>query len=167
MKEDNMSRSLDIGCGLTPRNLFNATEVFGIDVRDDLDLNIVSADLAVDPIPFPDDYFDFVSAVDFLEHIPRLIYVPHRRNAFVELMNEVWRVLKPQGQFLSFTPAFPNPVVFRDPTHVNFITEETFTLYFDNVNRWAATHGYGFKGSFQILSQEWRGAHLQTLMSKV
>lgn len=162
-----MSRSLDIGCGLTPRNLFNATEVFGIDVRDDLDLNIVSADLTVDPIPFPDDYFDFVSAVDFLEHIPRLIYVPHRRNAFVELMNEVWRVLKPQGQFLSFTPAFPNPAVFRDPTHVNFITEETFTLYFDNVNRWAATHGYGFKGSFQILNQEWRGAHLQTLMSKV
>ena len=162
-----MSKALDIGCGLTPRNIFNATEIFGIDSRADASKYIISADLVVDAIPFPDDYFDFVSAIDFLEHIPRLVYVPHRRNAFVELMNEIWRVLRPDGKFLSFTPAYPHPGAFRDPTHVNFITDETFTLYFDDVNRWAATHGYGFTGSFKILSQELQGVHLQTLMQKV
>lgn len=160
-----MSKTLDIGCGSNPRNLFNADEVYGIDVREDLEKNIICADLVVDPIPFPDDFFEFVSAVDFLEHVPRLIYVPHRRNAFVEVMNEVWRVLKPGGQFMSFTPAYPHAPAFRDPTHVNIITDETFPLYFDATNRWAAA--YGFKGGFNIVSQEWRGPHLLSIMSKV
>ncbi|HEX5357393.1 MAG TPA: class I SAM-dependent methyltransferase [Aquabacterium sp.] len=160
-----MTKALDIGCGPKPKNPFNATEVYGIDVRDDIDHGIFRADLVVDPIPFPEDAFDFVTAHDFLEHIPRLIYCPQRRNAFVEVMNEVWRVLKPGGLFMSFTPAYPNPAAFRDPTHVNIITDETFPAYFDNVNRWATA--YGFKGAFQILSQEWRGPHLLSIMRKV
>jgi SAM-dependent methyltransferase len=91
----------------------------------------------------------------FIEHIPRVAYVPQRRNCFIELMNEIYRVLKPDGLFLSFTPAFPRAEAFRDPTHVNIITEETFGLYFDNKNRWAAA--YGFCGAFEITQQEWRG----------
>ena len=160
-----MTKALDIGCGPKPKNPFNATEVYGIDVRDDIDAGIFRADLVVDPIPFPEQSFDFVTAHDFLEHIPRLIYCPERRNAFVEVMNEIWRVLKPSGLFMSFTPAYPNPAAFRDPTHVNIITDETFPAYFDNVNRWASA--YGFKGAFQILSQEWRGPHLLSIMRKV
>jgi SAM-dependent methyltransferase len=160
-----MSKALDIGCGLKPKNPFNAQEVYGIDVRDDADANIVKADLVVENIPFPDDAFDFVTAHDFLEHVPRLIYVPTRRNAFVEVMNEVYRVLKPGGQFLSVTPAFPHAAAFSDPTHVNIITEDTFRCYFDDKNNWGVI--YGFKGKFEILSQEWRGPHLVTLMRKV
>jgi len=159
------TKTLDIGCGPKPKNPFNAQEVYGLDVRDDVDAGIFKADLVVDPIPFASDHFDYVTAHDFLEHIPRLIYTPHRRNAFVEVMNEVWRVLKPGGIFLSFTPAYPHPAAFRDPTHVNIITDETFTAYFDNVNRWATA--YGFKGAFQIVSQEWRGPHLLSIMRKV
>ncbi|MBI2732871.1 MAG: class I SAM-dependent methyltransferase, partial [Aquabacterium sp.] len=48
-----MSKALDIGCGPKPKNPFNATEVYGIDVRDDIDRGIYRADLVVDPIPFP------------------------------------------------------------------------------------------------------------------
>jgi SAM-dependent methyltransferase len=160
-----MSKSLDLGCGLQPKNPFNAQEVYGVDVRDDAEAHIVKADLVVEPIPFPDDSFEYVTAHDFLEHIPRLIYVPQRRNAFVEVMNEIYRVLKPGGIFMSFTPAYPHAAVFRDPTHINFITEETFPLYFDNQLRWASV--YGFKGSFEIVSQEWRGPHLLSLLRKV
>jgi SAM-dependent methyltransferase len=160
-----MTKALDIGCGLKPKNPFNAVEVYGIDVREDTEANIVKTDLVVDPIPFPDNSFEYVTAYDFLEHMPRLIYTPQRRNAFVEVMNEVWRVLKLGGHFLSFTPAYPHAAAFRDPTHVNIITDETFPLYFDSQYRWAA--GYGFKGSFEIVSQEWRGPHLVTIMRKV
>jgi SAM-dependent methyltransferase len=159
-----MSKSLDLGCGLQPKNPFNATEVYGIDVRDDAEAHVVKADLVVEPIPFPDASFEYVTAHDFLEHIPRLIYVPQRRNAFIEVINEVHRVLKPGGIFMSFTPAYPHAAVFRDPTHVNFITDETFPLYFDNQHRWATA--YGFKGSFEIISQEWRGPHLLSLLRK-
>lgn len=160
-----MSKSLDLGCGLQPKNPFNAQEVYGVDVRDDAEAHIVKADLVVEPIPFPDNSFEYVTAHDFLEHIPRLIYAPQRRNAFVEVMNEIHRVLKPGGVFMSFTPAYPHAAVFRDPTHINFITEETFPLYFDHQLRRASV--YGFKGSFEIVSQEWRGPHLLSLLRKV
>jgi SAM-dependent methyltransferase len=131
------TKTLDLGCGAKPRNPFNADEVYGIDVREDLDNRVKQADLAVEPIPFPDAFFEYVSAYDFIEHIPRIVYAPHRRNAFIELMNEIYRVLKPNGVFLSSTPCYPHPSAFVDPTHVNFITEGTFPLYFDNVNCWA------------------------------
>ena len=160
-----MTKTLDLGCGSRPKNPFNADEFFGVDVRENLAGNIKSADLIIEPIPFEDESFDFVTAFDFIEHIPRVIYVPHRRNAFIELMNEVYRVLKPGGMFLSMTPAYPHAVTFRDPTHVNFITDETFPLYFDDTNRWASI--YGFKGAFGIRVHEWRGPHIFAVMQKV
>jgi SAM-dependent methyltransferase len=163
-----MSKTLDLGCGRAPKNPFNAQDVYGIDIRDDVDLKIKRADLVIEPIPYEDESFDFVSAFDFIEHVPRILYRPHRTHPFIDLMNEVYRVLKPgenSGRFLSFTPAFPQSAAWRDPTHVNILTEETFPLYFDDKNRWATQ--YGFKGAFKILQQEWRGPHLLTIMEKV
>lgn len=160
------TRSLDLGCGLNPRNFYQCDEVFGVDIRPSSNDHLNSADLAVEPIPFADNHFDAVTAFDFIEHIPRVIYNPDRRFCFVELMNEIYRVLKPGGVFLSFTPAFPKAAAWRDPTHVNIITEETFPLYFDDKNRLAAM--YGFNGSFLIENQRWHedDMHLVTLMRK-
>jgi glycosyltransferase involved in cell wall biosynthesis len=165
-----MSKSLDIGCGDIPRNPFLADEIFG--VRDNLEGNIKCADLAIEPIPFADDYFDYVTAHDFLEHVPRVIYTTHgsslqpvRRNPFVELMNEIYRVLKPGGLFLSITPAYPHGIAFRDPTHVNFITDETFPMYFDDKNRWASI--YGFRGAFRVLTQKCAGEQVRAILQKV
>lgn len=160
-----MTRSLDMGCGSTPRNPFNADELFGVDIADGLGPNVRRADLAVEPIPYESESFEFVSAYDFIEHLPRLVYAPHRRNSFIEFMNEVWRVLKMGGHFVSSTPCYPNPEAFMDPTHVNIITDKTFIAYFDNVNRWAAM--YGFTGAFAILQHEMRGSHLFVIMQKV
>jgi len=160
-----MTTSLDLGCGTRPKNPFNADKLFGIDVRDDIELNIKRADLVVEPIPFVNESFDYVTAFDFLEHIPRLIYAPTRRYPFVELMNEVYRVLREGGMFLSFTPAYPHPATFTDPTHVNFITEETFMVYFDDQHCWAEQ--YGFKGRFRVTKQERNGPHLLSIMQKV
>ncbi len=161
------TKTLDIGCGKNPRNPFSMDEVYGIDIREDIDAKISRADLAVEPIPFADEFFDGVSAFDFIEHVPRVIYMPHRRFCFVELMNEIHRVLKTGGKFLSFTPAFPAAAAWRDPTHVNIITEETFPLYFDYQNRLASM--YGFNGYFQITEQRWHEnkIHLITVMTKV
>jgi SAM-dependent methyltransferase len=159
------TKSLDLGCGKNPKNIFNADQIYGIDIRSDLEKNIVMADLAIEPIPFTDNYFNYVTAHDFIEHIPRVIYLPERRNSFVELMNEVWRVLKNGGLFLSVTPAYPHQAAFADPTHINIITEHTFAMYFDDENRWAAS--YGYKGAFKVISQEWQGFHLVTVLKKV
>lgn len=162
------SSSLDIGCGTEPCNPFRARDVFGIDIRTAAEgskTNITCADLATEPIPFPDRFFDYVTAGDFIEHVPRLIYAPARRFPFVQLMNEIWRVLKPEGIFLSRTPIYPFSAAFRDPTHVNIISHETFPLYFDDKHRLGKM--YGFVGSFRILGQAVRPPHLISLLKRV
>jgi SAM-dependent methyltransferase len=156
--------TLDLGCGPEPRNPFEAQSVHGIDIRADGARGIRDADLAVEPIPHPDARFEFVTAFDFLEHVPRVLYLPQRRFPFVVLMNEIWRVLKPGGYFLSSTPMVPFPWAFGDPTHVNPVAYDTFSTYFDDRNRGAAM--YGFHGSFQIVRQARRDAWLVCLMRK-
>jgi SAM-dependent methyltransferase len=157
--------SLDLGPGSNLRNPFACSSVRGIDMVENLSLGIVAADLVVEPIPFTDKTFDYVTAYDFIEHIPRIIYQPARRLPFIELMNEIWRVLKPGGIFFSHTPIYPYASAFRDPTHVNILTVETFPFYFDDTYRWASI--YGFKGSFKVVHQTIKRPHLITLLEKV
>lgn len=152
-----MTISLDLGCGETIRNPYQALKVIGLDIQD--------ADLAIQPIPYKDNYFDYVTAYDFLEHIPRLLYVPQRRYPFVELMSEIYRVLNIGGKFLSSTPAFPHGAAFQDPTHVNIITPDTFYEYFDDQKTWAKM--YGFKGAFHISNMRYHGPHLIAELMKV
>ncbi|MCC5870461.1 MAG: class I SAM-dependent methyltransferase [Gammaproteobacteria bacterium] len=145
------SITLDLGCGGSPRNPFAAEQVEGLDVRECPENNVRYADLTTSAIPYPDSAVDYITAYDFLEHVPRLLYMPERRTPFVELMNEIYRTLKPGGIFLSHTPAYPYSQAFQDPTHVNFITYQTFARYFDTEFCWASI--YGFRGGFEILGQ--------------
>lgn len=148
--------SLDLGCGKNPRNPFQATKALGVDIRGDLEGNISQADLSIEPIPFGDNMFDFCTAFDFIEHIPKSAYPQGKpRLAFLELMNEIYRVLKPGGMFLHSTPAFPSKQAFQDPTHVNIITEDTMPKYFCEPKNWAKHIGYGFNGSFELIEQRW------------
>lgn len=157
------SATLDIGCGTIPRNPFQANVQWGIDIREDLDNNVKSVDLNINPIPFSDETFDYITAFDFIEHVPRVIYAPDCRFPFVQLMNEVWRTLKANGIFFSHTPAYPFRTAFSDPTHVNYITEETFQ-YFNNESKLASM--YGFNGAFKVLEQYRTDSHLISVLQK-
>lgn len=155
---------LDLGSGKRPANPFNAAKLFASDIQD-LSTSSESYNYEfckisnISKISLDDQSVDSVSAYDLLEHIPRSW--PGSDNSirypFIELMNEVSRVLKPGGIFIAVTPAFPSPQSFQDPTHVNIISDETIS-YFDE-NAWARQLGYGFMGSFTRLHQSWlRGA---------
>jgi len=158
------SKTLDLGCGTKPRNPFDADRVFGIDIAN-VDLaNIIQSDLSQSAIPFEDGSMDYITAFDFIEHVPRVIYLPNLRLPFVELMNEIHRVLKPGGILLAQTPVYPFAACFTDPTHVNPVTSETFSLYFDDQRKWGAM--YGFKGAFRIERQVLFSTHLYTVMQK-
>ena len=161
--------SLDLGCGDSPRNPFNAGKFCGVDVREELANSIYCADLSVEALPFADNEFTYCTAFDFLEHIPRQVIVHNKvRFSFVELMNEVYRVLAPGGLFFHSTPAFPCKEAFQDPTHVNFITEDTMPSYFCESNPCAKLLGYGFNGKFHLVDQRWLGkSHLVSLMRAI
>lgn len=163
------ARALDLGCGLTPKNPFQASSIEGVDIRGSAESRVVVADLFNGSIPFEDDAFDFVTAFDFIEHVPRVVCEGgSTRFPFVQLMDEVARVLKPDGIFFSSTPAFPSQQVFQDPTHVNTITENTFPLYFCQRDAEVPlARMYGFRSSFVLVSQQWSGCSLLTLMKKV
>lgn len=158
VKELKVGRHLDLGCGTKPRNPYGFAELCGVDLyRDEAieeNWDIRVANLTLDAIPFPDNHFDAVSAFDFIEHIPRILPCGENgtRFPFVELMDEIWRVLKPNGLFYALTPGYPNPEAFQDPTHVNIITEKTH-LYFCTQKLYAKN--YGFKGEFKQLRVDW------------
>jgi len=150
--------ALDLGCGTMPRNIFGASEIFGVDILDHGHPQIRQADLARQPIPFADNSIDFCTAFDLIEHIPRAAERDGKGALpFIDLMNEIHRVLKPGGFFLHSTPAYPSKQAFQDPTHVNFITEDTFPVYFCKPNLWASSngYGYGFTGRFELIDQAW------------
>jgi SAM-dependent methyltransferase len=148
--------SLDIGCGAEPRNPFGAPKLVGVDIRENLGAGVVRADITIEKLPFEANTFDFCTAFDLIEHIPRVVVAGEgSRNPFIELMNEIHRVLKPEGIFLHRTPAFPSRQVFQDPTHVNFITEDTIPYYFCEPDLFAGKMGYGFEGRFELISQSW------------
>lgn len=145
--------TLDLGCGSTPQNPFGAEKIYGVDLVRNRKLNIKKADLAIEPIPFRSSYFDYVTAYDFIEHIPRLLYINgERKQPFIDLMNEIWRVLKPGGILKAHTPAFPKGEAFQDPTHVNFITEETLNYFLEPSS---LIRSYGFKGLFEKITMHW------------
>lgn len=153
-RESKKTYSLDLGCGPIMRNPYMADFVLGVDLVGEESPNLKISDLAVMPIPFENNTFDYVTAFDFLEHIPRLLYVGEKRShPFINLMNEIHRVLIPGGLFLAHTPAFPRQETFQDPTHVNFISENTVEYFAGTAVK--TCRDYGYLGEFELIRQEW------------
>jgi SAM-dependent methyltransferase len=151
-----MSKHLDIGCGRFPRNPYMRDKVYAVDIFDSLNDDAViykRCDIGMERLPFDDAYFDSVSAYDFLEHLPRVAYQNNKSTLpFIHAMNEIYRVLKPEGVFLAITPAYPKESAFVDPTHVNIITKNTHK-YFTIPDLWGSM--YGFNGKFEIDKVGW------------
>lgn len=162
--------TLDLGCGQTPKNPFQAANIYGCDIRGSHDGSVREVDLFNEKIPFEDCFLDYVTAFDFIEHVPRVLNAGNNRVRFpfIELMNEIHRVLKPNGFFLAVTPAFPSREAFQDPTHVNFITDVTFEYYFCKNNQSGQPNAsiYGFQGSFDLIAEVYYRSWLYTLIRK-
>ena len=53
---------------------------------------------------------------DVIEHMPS--HLPDGRSFPIELLNEIWRILKPGGEFLIHVPDARHPEWATDITHV-------------------------------------------------
>lgn len=109
---------LDIGGGANPQPGF-----VNMDYRKLPEVDIVH-NLEKFPWPLKDESVLVAVSSHVVEHINPA------GGTFIKFMDEAWRVLKEGGEFLISCPYATSPGMFRDPTHCNFITEETWA-YFD------------------------------------
>lgn len=164
-KKQGLTVALDLGSGPKPTNPFDANTIYGSDIRENVPHNVVKVDLASEKLPFENNTFDFITAYDLLEHIPRVCIIDGKTVfPFIELMNEIHRVLKKDGVFFCTQPCYPFSESFQDPTHVNIMSEDTLQKYFSD-EVWARM--YGFNGEFKILDDGWMSFKYFCFMSKV
>ena len=148
---------VDLGCGSNPRNPFQSKRVIGVDIIEVAPFRPRSGleYMRIEPngrLPFDDNSIDGLTAYDVFEHIPRQGGISNS-NCFIELMNEIYRVLRPGGIFLTVTTCYPSSSVFPGPTHVNYITPLTHLYFADEA--WGLSLGYGFNGRFVTLKACW------------
>lgn len=110
---------VDIGCGANK----SGKDWFGIDYRQLPGVDLVQ-DLESFPWKVPSETFNTAVSNHVVEHINP------SHGIFINFMNEAWRILKPGGEFIIGCPYATSSGMFRDPTHCNFINEETWS-YFD------------------------------------
>lgn len=118
LEKNNLGIKLDLGCGGNKNPGF-----VGMDYRKMDGVDIVH-DLEKFPYPLPNESVSMVVSSHVLEHIN-----PHGYT-FVKLMNEVWRIMKPGGEFIIAVPYAGSPGFWQDPSHCNGISEVTWD-YFD------------------------------------
>lgn len=118
-EKNNLGVKIDLGCGASKQHGW-----VGVDVRPLPGVDIVQ-DLEEFPWKdIPDEAASLVMASHVVEHINPA------RGTFIRFMDEVWRILKPGGQFMISLPYAGSPGYWQDPTHINGCTEVTWA-YFD------------------------------------
>lgn len=123
---------LNLGSGLRPLKGY-----VNIDNRKEVNPDLMCD--VIEGLPYGDNSVDSIRAHDFLEHIPT--------GKTIDVINEIWRVLKPGGTFASLTPdAEFGQGAFQDPTHLSFWVENSW-LYFSEPNSRAL---YDIEANFKI-----------------
>lgn len=132
-------------------------------------------DLAIDPIPYLDNTFDEVRAEQVLEHIPTCLrWIEdgkwRRRFCRVELMREIYRVLKPEGVLHASVPT-GYPEWAQDPTHDSVPWTQEMFGYF--ASQWGgnepgkeATESSGIDFGFEWVESFETGAILTVKLRK-
>lgn len=106
---------IDLGCGKVKEEGF-----IGIDKIRHENVDIVF-DLESSSWPLPDGCATLVMARNIVEYIePR---------KFIQFMNEIWRILKIDGQLLILTPYSGNTAWHSDPLIVNGCTARTWDFF--------------------------------------
>lgn len=145
---DKSGCNLDIGCGANKNPGF-----VGLDILDLPGVDIVW-DFNRTPWPLPDECVLKAVASHVLEHIlptyetarlEPLVQLLVKKGIFTQkeaddelgkpsrgflgFMDELWRVMKPGGQFAAVMPHASSPGFAQDPTHLNMINETTFHYF--------------------------------------
>ena len=104
---------LNLGCGKNIQKGWinvDAVKIDGVDIV---------CDLNKFPWPFDDDSVDTILMDNILEHLDDV----------VKVMEEVYRILKVNGNAEIIVPYYKSKNAYKDPTHKHFFTEETMNYF--------------------------------------
>jgi len=152
---------LDLGCGAIPYE-HEGDEVVHLDKRAlphvevVFDLNRTSPYFGGEKLPFNDESFDMVLALDIIEHIIDVI----------PLFEEIYRVLKKGGQLIIRTTNWKTENSFRDPTHYHYFTLESLD-YFDPNSRLFERYGHVSNARFKVEERRCDGQELVFKLTKI
>lgn len=134
-----LDRKLHLGCGMDRREgWINLDRIAGADVV---------CDVTTERLPFDDSSIDYVYSQDFLEHLPAEFAVP--------VMNEIWRVLKPDGIMEHYVPNAGSRNDFGSPSHLSHWNLQVFEHFDVDNHRWLKDRHYeGFAGGFKKVLAE-------------
>lgn len=145
---------LDVGCGANKQAGW-----VGIDIQPLPGVDIVH-DLLDFPYPLPDNSVLIAKSSHVLEHIPKTQVVMQGKKMktiypFILFMNEMWRIMKPDGQFAIAVPHGASAGFMQDPTHASQYNETTWA-YFDPLAYNGALWGFykGFVKPWKIKQDE-------------
>jgi SAM-dependent methyltransferase len=79
------------------------------------------------PWPLADQSVFYIRCVGFLQHIPHAC-LHHPRDPFIEVMEEMWRVLLPGGKLWIVVPHAQTQAGWGDPTNRRMLSEDTFKV---------------------------------------
>lgn len=125
---------IDLGCGKTKKEGYVGIDKYQMEGVD------ILCDFEKEKLPFEDNSVDRIYASNVLEHIDNIFF----------LMEECYRILKPDGMMKILVPHYKSRIAFQDPTHIRFFTETTFKYFGKNIadNYYDSQKKCNFKQSF-------------------
>jgi|SRR3990167_5551454 len=134
-----LPEKLDVGCAFRKRPGYwgvDKVQVKGVDQV---------FDLAHFPWPLPTNHFSEIRLWHILQFLPETNKV----------MEEVWRIGKPNAKIIIAVPYYMSALAFGDPGHIRYFSEETFK-FFTQDSWYASNHKAYTKAKFKIVSQKLR-----------
>lgn len=100
-------------------------------------------------LPFEDSSIESIVSHHCLEHISE---------GFIPLIDEIYRVLKPDGIFRAITPLFPSRTAVEDPTHCRYFMEGTWESFCGKPgegNHWQESFSVPYsKARFELVDKD-------------
>lgn len=125
-KDDNIDFHIDLGCGNVKKARLGIDRNGSADIFMDLDSGeIINCYKEINQedgwiLPFPDNSIKSAITHHCLEHIG---------DGFIPLMDDVYRVLEPQGIFRIIVPLFPSRAAYESQDHKRFFGINSFEDY--------------------------------------
>jgi SAM-dependent methyltransferase len=152
MKRFDRGIRLDIGCGDNKQPNW-----VGMDKR-----KVKGVDIVHDAQDFPYPLESDSCFQVLLSHLWEHIEPKHR----IDLMNEIWRILKMDGQLLISVPYYLSFGACQDPTHYTCPTEATFTYFDPNCELYKiykpkpwklVQNNYSMNGNMEVILEKIKG----------